>query len=222
MKPESPRRDSATVSAEQVLSAAREPARTAAKANGRTRRPATTDHSYRDVGGPGGFVPDAGCSETMKLQNLLDTPDDERAVSPVIGVILMVAITVILAAVIGTFVLGLGDSVESAPQASFNFDYDSSNEKVTFTHRGGDTIDTNATELRVNGTAISDTGSEGDATFADGGEITFANVTDGNFQAGSSVEIEDPDGDSIAGAEIVLVTTGGDRQNIIAQFEVPE
>jgi FlaG/FlaF family flagellin (archaellin) len=134
----------------------------------------------------------------------------------------MVAITVILAAVIGTFVLGLGDSVESAPQASFNFDYDSSNEKVTFTHRGGDTIDTNATELRVNGTAISDTGSEGDATFADGGEITFANVTDGNFQAGSSVEIEDPDGDSIAGAEIVLVTTGGDRQNIIAQFEVPE
>jgi len=32
--------------------------------------------------------------------------DNDRAVSPVIGVILMVAITVILAAVIGTFVLG--------------------------------------------------------------------------------------------------------------------
>jgi flagellin-like protein len=39
--------------------------------------------------------------------------DDEDAVSPVIGVILMVAITVILAAVIGTFVLGVrhGDSL---------------------------------------------------------------------------------------------------------------
>ncbi|ELK56003.1 hypothetical protein D320_01493, partial [Haloferax sp. BAB-2207] len=36
---------------------------------------------------------------------------ESRAVSPVIGVILMVAITVILAAVIGTFVLGLGDQV---------------------------------------------------------------------------------------------------------------
>lgn len=35
-----------------------------------------------------------------------------RAVSPVIGVILMVAITVILAAVIGTFVLNLGDNQE--------------------------------------------------------------------------------------------------------------
>ena len=42
---------------------------------------------------------------------------DDRAVSPVIGVILMVAITVILAAVIGTFVLGLGDSVSQNAQA---------------------------------------------------------------------------------------------------------
>ena len=62
----------------------------------------------------------------MKLTNLLSDSNDSRAVLPVIGVILMVAITVILAAVIGTFVLGLGDSVESAPQASFNFDYDDS------------------------------------------------------------------------------------------------
>ncbi|MFC6767476.1 type IV pilin N-terminal domain-containing protein [Natrinema soli] len=37
--------------------------------------------------------------------------DDERAVSPVIGVILMVAITVILAAVIAAFVLDMGDNM---------------------------------------------------------------------------------------------------------------
>lgn len=36
---------------------------------------------------------------------------EEDAVSPVIGVILMVAITVILAAVIGAFVFGMGSSV---------------------------------------------------------------------------------------------------------------
>jgi len=36
---------------------------------------------------------------------------EENAVSPVIGVILMVAITVILAAVIGAFVFGMGGSV---------------------------------------------------------------------------------------------------------------
>ena len=53
----------------------------------------------------------------QKLQAILN---DDRGVSPVIGVILMVAITVILAAVIGTFVLGLGDSLQQAPQATLN------------------------------------------------------------------------------------------------------
>jgi flagellin-like protein len=73
----------------------------------------------------------------MQLKQLLT---EDRAVSPVIGVILMVAITVILAAVIGTFVLGLGDQVsENAPQASFSFDFTSDN--VTITHEGGDSLE---------------------------------------------------------------------------------
>ena len=54
----------------------------------------------------------------MKLKTFLF--DEDRGVSPVIGVILMVAITVILAAVIATFVLGLGEQIsDTAPQASF-------------------------------------------------------------------------------------------------------
>jgi len=48
--------------------------------------------------------------------------EDERAVSPVIGVILMVAITVILAAVIAAFVLDLGDSVGQEAQAGASID----------------------------------------------------------------------------------------------------
>jgi len=48
--------------------------------------------------------------------------DDDRGVSPVIGVILMVAITVILAAVIAAFVLGLGYTNESAPSVNWNYD----------------------------------------------------------------------------------------------------
>jgi len=42
------------------------------------------------------------------LSKKLIGPEDDRAVSPVIGVILMVAITVILAAVIAAFVLDIG------------------------------------------------------------------------------------------------------------------
>ncbi len=51
--------------------------------------------------------------------------DKDKAVSPVIGVILMVAITVILAAVIGAFVLGFQDrATERVPQASIGIEAD--------------------------------------------------------------------------------------------------
>ncbi len=43
----------------------------------------------------------------------------KKGVSPVIGVILMVAITVILAAVIASFVFGMGSKVKSAPNIQF-------------------------------------------------------------------------------------------------------
>ncbi|MFC7132384.1 MULTISPECIES: type IV pilin N-terminal domain-containing protein [Salinibaculum] len=85
----------------------------------------------------------------MKLQQLRN---DDDAVSPVIGVILMVAITVILAAVIATFVLGLGDQVsDTAPQASFDFEENSTN--VTITHAGGATLSNSTIKVQLNGTA---------------------------------------------------------------------
>ena len=83
----------------------------------------------------------------MQLKALLT---EDRAVSPVIGVILMVAITVILAAVIGTFVLGLGQNVQSTPQASFSFDFDKSNTSVNVTHTGGDRLEEGENAAQVN------------------------------------------------------------------------
>lgn len=91
---------------------------------------------------------------------------DDRAVSPVIGVILMVAITVILAAVIGTFVLGLGDKVsQSAPQASVEVDsISTSSDTVTLKHSGGDTIVFAETDIKMetSGTGATFTYSAGD------------------------------------------------------------
>jgi flagellin-like protein len=74
----------------------------------------------------------------MRVRELLR---DDEAVSPVIGVIPMVAITVILAAVIGTFVLGLGDEVkEDAPSVRFSFDYTEdaggTHDELVLTHDG--------------------------------------------------------------------------------------
>ena len=78
----------------------------------------------------------------MRIRNLLQ---DDDAVSPVIGVILMVAITVILAAVIASFVLGLGNQAgEVAPTASFSGDYaggpNTDGANLTLTHENGDPI----------------------------------------------------------------------------------
>jgi len=144
----------------------------------------------------------------MKLTNILSDSDDSRAVSPVIGVILMVAITVILAAVIGTFVLGLGDSVESAPQASFDFSVDS-NDNVEIRHRGGDNIDPNNVEIRVNGTEVPAT--------TTGGSTAFTSLN--SFSAGDTVEISSTDAPATSNVDIVF--TSGDRQDIIGSFTVP-
>jgi len=57
------------------------------------------------------------------MNKKLTGSEDERAVSPVIGVILMVAITVILAAVIAAFVLDIGPGAQSInAQASISGD----------------------------------------------------------------------------------------------------
>jgi len=117
----------------------------------------------------------------MKLRKLFD---DDSAVSPVIGVILMVAITVILAAVIATFVLGLGDQVsDTAPQASFDFDYEDggagsdfggsgSDGNVTVTHTGGASIQ--ADRLGLTG------GVDGSVKWDEGGFGSSSEITAGN------------------------------------------
>jgi archaeal type IV pilus assembly protein PilA len=64
--------------------------------------------------------------------------NNNKAVSPVIGVVLMVAITVILAAAIGSSVFGQGPS-ESAPQANINI-VAADSTHIKLEHLGGDTI----------------------------------------------------------------------------------
>ena len=107
----------------------------------------------------------------------LDPRGDDRAVSPVIGVILMVAITVILAAVIGSFVLGIGGQQEAAPQASITITENSSDDSVDISHRGGDAFTiTNTGNLTVQN-------SDGDVD-----SIYQNNISDGDpFSAGDTV-----------------------------------
>jgi len=76
--------------------------------------------------------------------------EGEEAVSPVIGVILMVAITVILAAVIAAFVFGMGPP-EQAPQASIRGSAENIgvNTVLKLEHQGGDNFYLTSANTRV-------------------------------------------------------------------------
>ncbi len=102
---------------------------------------------------------------------------ETRAVSPVIGVILMVAITVILAAIIGTFVMGLGNNVgQAAPQASLSVSSTGSN-TVEISHDGGDALHSENTKLIVE--------SNGETAY-----WTKSSSSDETFTVGDTLEID--------------------------------
>jgi len=129
--------------------------------------------------------------------------DNDRAVSPVIGVILMVAITVILAAVVGTFVLGLGDQIGGSATAGVTVDGDNTTDvTVTLTNLG------TAESVKIvdsNGTSINtvDTGVTGNLPM----NSTGASVTlDGTTPGGNSYNI-------------VAVGPGGE-QSVLRSFQV--
>ena len=123
---------------------------------------------------------------------------DDRAVSPVIGVILMVAITVILAAVIGTFVLGLGDQLgDTAPQASF--DIDSANETtVNITKTGGQSIPKADLVLSIDGTRYDNATIDGEDDWQTGETRTISEGDNGFTTGEQTVQlIHEPSGNVI-------------------------
>jgi flagellin-like protein len=134
--------------------------------------------------------------------------NNDRGVSPVIGVILMVAITVILAAVIGTFVLGLGDQLgDSAPQATFSSDnatVGSGNISFEVTKTGGEDLDPTEIFLVIDGERIGTVSNEIDGSIEDpwrtGTTARFVDKGSENYTSGDNVDIRlvhDPSGNSV-------------------------
>ena len=131
---------------------------------------------------------------------------DERAVSPVIGVIMMIAIVVIIAAVVAAFAYGIIGGVNKAPSAAMVVEGVKPSEdpvNVSIFHHGGDTISEafdgsgtadvwNNLEIRYNGLAINktlpDTGyGNYTAIYLNGEETTTA--WDDNFAPGDQLTI---------------------------------
>ncbi|GGM72154.1 flagellin-like protein [Halarchaeum rubridurum] len=160
----------------------------------------------------------------MDLNQLLS---DDRGVSPVIGVILMVAITVILAAVIGTFVLGLGGNVgNNAPSATFNYDYenfsdDNANNTITITDQGGDSLDSSTISVTIGSATANAT--DGTTSFGTSPDYTITSTdwNGDNIQAGDSITIQgnntEPSDETV---QVVWQSSGG-SSSIISSSTTP-
>jgi len=147
---------------------------------------------------------------------------EERAVSPVIGVILMVAVVVVLAAVVTGFVFGIGDDLGDAqPTVDVQFDYDATNGNMTILHDGGDQLtDENVGRLEVTGpnpvAAFELGASAGSVSGAD--SIGSAPIT-----AGDEIVTLDPTNSYTAGDtyELRWQSNDGSQSETLGEFTIP-
>jgi FlaG/FlaF family flagellin (archaellin) len=155
----------------------------------------------------------------MELQSLLA---DDDAVSPVIGVILMVGITVTMAAVVGAFVLGV-DTTTSVPDAELRYVAEEgatdgwgndANEQFVVQHDGGDDVDTARVTVQYAGSPPSAYGWLSTTTHP--GDV---------WQPGEEWVLEDVGGsDDFASDQQVLVlwtTPDGGASQILANDDLP-
>ncbi|USZ71987.1 type IV pilin [Natronosalvus halobius] len=137
--------------------------------------------------------------DLKKYRSKLIGNESERAVSPVIGVILMVAITVILAAVIAAFVLDLGASTGEGPVNA-----------VVATE-----TDNAAGEIKV---TIQDSGQAGNFKYVvDNGDQNDLGIS----STGQSITLDDSDADIPASGngEIKIIAVDGDSETVVSTQE---
>lgn len=138
--------------------------------------------------------------QPMKLRKLLA---EDRAVSPVIGVALLIAIAVVLAAVIGVVVLGIGTGGADVPQAQLSAQ--NSSGTLVITHDGGEALSQNTTVLVANDTRHSD---------------WMDDMDDGTLTTGQ--ETETPASGSVDRVVILWEDPDSDASHVIEEFDAPE
>jgi flagellin-like protein len=158
---------------------------------------------------------------------------DDQAVSEVVGVVLMVAITVLLAATAASFFLGLTNGQQStSPRVAITFDYDASNESppedsLKITHEGGGTVDAERVDVVVSDAAV-----PGDVVEK---RYTWAELSGGSASevaAGMSVTVDrdtlkDPSSSSeysdlsldTANVKVIWLDTGSDQTFVLGRWD---
>ena len=83
----------------------------------------------------------------MKIMNLKERNED--AVSPVIGVMLMLVVTIVIAAVVAAFAGGLATETESAPVAVLDADVYAGDKKIVLRSLSGDALKLEETAVSI-------------------------------------------------------------------------
>jgi len=128
--------------------------------------------------------------------------EDERAVSPVIGVILMVAITVILAAVIAAFVLDIGDTGEPV-QANIDVSTGADDLTVTVT----DTTNVDSFEVQED-------------PCDDNNDNDLSNIGDDDPSVGDTDSCEIDDGDDDADDRLIIIGEVDGSESIVVDTTI--
>lgn len=135
--------------------------------------------------------------------------------SPVIGVVILVALAVTMVAVAGSFLTGAADdgTPEERPSAAFGFSFEDEVlgcDHLTVSHDGGPAVDPGRTSVVVDG---------------QGHDLTVANVT-GEFAAGDRVELPTGKGRwpcqmNGSTARVIWTDEAGEDRYTLAEFEAP-
>jgi flagellin-like protein len=129
---------------------------------------------------------------------------EEKGVSPVIGVMLMIVVTVILAAAVSAYTSNMGNSQQVAPHVSLTAEASIHDGYILLSHLGGETIDRRYIDVVIESGYPSSTGYvdianvnfTGSSDFLNAGyeaKIRFQNTTDNSSLDYDQIFFEGPE-----------------------------
>jgi len=145
----------------------------------------------------------------MKADVILKKKED--AVSPVIGVMLMLVVTIVIAAVVAAFAGGLGGDVEMAPTAALNIDVYAGENTVKIEHLSGEALITKDISIKVSDTSGNSKGT--------GNLYSESGYKELSFTPSSTAKVTLTDASLNAG-DFVTVTVLANGKHIVAKKDV--
>lgn len=148
--------------------------------------------------------------------------DQERASAPTIGLLLMIALTIVLVGSVGVQVLGGGGPPPAAPQAAFVFDFTQNgmDDELVIEHNVGDVID--GDQLMV---VVEDADPEGDGSYRWNGSTLQGSPTVASSERVSLNESTIGDGSQLnldwSTVKLVWRSDGKDSSFPIASWDGP-